>query len=207
MKPFLLFLMLPFVFACAAQPKQSPTATAVSNQVYAAIIKALPGYRLHSRQKALAACIQWPTAPGEPIFVDTLGGFALADQSDGKFSPGAVVQGAIRDCQGNKAGGQFDCKCQILDVSGSNRLIVPTTVPSTDHPLTSRKSKIQPRKGARGAKPSGKNVETNPRCDLVDCEVEGKNVRAAGDDYSPPAGRSGATCPPITCEKNEMGSE
>ena len=103
-------------------------------------MEAVPEYRLHSRQKALAICVKWPETEGQPVFIDAAGAFALADQSDGKFTPGAIVAGALRDCQGAQAQGQHDCTCQIMDVSGSNRLVVPETIPSPNVVISTRRS-------------------------------------------------------------------
>ena len=137
----LIFICLPLLAGCLGPVNQAPNARIMGDTIHKRIMDAVPDYRLHSRQKALAACIKWPTTEDEPVYIDTLGSFALADQSDGKFSPGTIVDGAIRSCQGRQAKGGYDCTCQILDVAGTNRLKVPETIPSSAHPLRSRAKK------------------------------------------------------------------
>ena len=129
-------------------PNRSPEAQAVAGHVYRTVMAAVPDYRLHARQKALAICVQWPTNDEDPIYVDTGGSYALSNQSDGKFPPGQIVSGAMRSCQGAQAEGQFDCSCQILDVSGTNRLVVPAGVTDPTALIRSRPSKVEAQRPA-----------------------------------------------------------
>ena len=100
-------------------------------------------YAVNTRLRVLAACIQWPTSPKQPVYIDTLGGLSVADSSDSNFSANEMVQGALQNCDGQKTKGRFQCDCQLMDLAGSNRLVVPETVTSADHAIRSRPSSVR----------------------------------------------------------------
>ena len=126
--------------ACTPPTSNTPEGQKVAERIHEYVMDQVTDYRLSSNTKALAACIRWPTDASTPIFVDTVGGAFVADQSDGQLAPGAIISSAMQNCQGNQARGQHDCDCQLLDVGNSNRLEVPANLPNADALIRSRRS-------------------------------------------------------------------
>ncbi len=155
---------------CTAVPNQSPVQRELSKKMYDHIMRYVPDYRVHTRGKALAACVAWPSEAGKPVFIDTLGATWVHQLSHSNFSANEMVQGALQNCEGQKSDGKFDCNCQLMDLAGTNKLAVPAYVVSADHPISSRPSTV-PREKPKPRRPRA------PRTVTADCESKTTGCR------------------------------
>ncbi len=215
MKPLCALSFIVAVAACAVPTNNTPAGQKVADRIHEYVMDEVRDYVLTSGTKALAACVRWPEDGTGTVYVDTLGGSYVADQSDGQLSGNLIVNSAMRSCQGQQARGQYDCDCQLLDVGGSNRLSVPANVTDPDMRIRTRRSKVK-RSEAPAPIKKDKSNRSILNCHPTACETVERDddhrthatpVKAASTDYGSTGGRTGAACPPITCEKNELKNE
>ena len=111
--------------ACQAATPQTGEQLALADRLHAAAMRGQPEYVAATNGKAMAACIDWPTATGrEPELVWTPWTY-VSNFSDGGIPTPTLENDTLLRCRSTAAEQSWHCTCQTIDRNGRNVLRVP----------------------------------------------------------------------------------
>lgn len=91
--------------------------------VYDRIMANAKEYTDYTSRKSLVGCIRWPVE-GKGLKVKALAAVVEGENTDSGISIGRLEARALNSCSETEKSPGEDCKCQVIDRNGENKLAV-----------------------------------------------------------------------------------